>query len=100
MLLVVGCRERNRFHAHQSRMRRKSLTFDLHTQVASLREENARLRKLIGEDKAMAALEKIRSDSHSRFVQALQKPQNRRLRKRAVNFLKKLQKDIPENTAC
>lgn len=78
-------------------MRRKCLTHDLQTQLASLREENARLRSLIGEDKAMVALEKIRSDSHRRFVNALQKPQNRRLRKRAVNFLKKLQKDIPES---
>jgi hypothetical protein len=97
------CRERNRYHAHQSRMRRKSLTHDFQTQIVSLREENAKLRKLIGEDQAMAALEKMRLKSHQCFIQALQKPQNRRLRKRAVNFLKKLPKDMvifPDNNAA
>ncbi|KAG7370596.1 bZIP basic region leucine zipper domain containing protein [Nitzschia inconspicua] len=89
-------RLRNRFHAHQSRMRRKSMTSDLHLRLSTLREENNRLKAMIGKDKAEAALERSRIVSHDRFVNALKQPKNRRLRKRTVNFLKKLQKNLPE----
>ncbi|KAG7344510.1 bZIP basic region leucine zipper domain containing protein [Nitzschia inconspicua] len=89
-------RQRNRFHAHQSRMRRKSMTSDLHLRLSALREENNRLKAMIGKDKAEAALERSRMVSHDRFVRALKQPKNRRLKKRTVNFLKKLQKNLPE----
>jgi hypothetical protein len=79
-------------------MRRKSLTSDLQMAAAALREENMRLKERIGQDQANAALERGRLQSHERFINALKQPENRRLRKRAVNVLKKLQKDIPEPT--
>jgi hypothetical protein len=42
-------KERNRLHAHKSRIRRKNLTHDLHEAITTLQEENSLLRKFISQ---------------------------------------------------
>jgi Basic region leucine zipper len=94
-------RQRNRFHAHQSRIRRKGLTHDLQSALEELRRENHMLRSQIaqrcgGSDGgAQQIIDQQRANHTLSFIQQLQVPKNRIVKGKTLRFLRRLQKNLP-----
>ena len=93
-------RARNREHARRSRQRKKDLTGVLQQSLQDLQEENAKLRSqifaIIGQKKAESMITDRLAKPTERFVEALQRPENRVVDKETLSFLQGLRKKLPK----
>jgi hypothetical protein len=96
-------KDRNRFHAQMSRMRRKSLQQEMQETLTRLHHENALLRCHIatrpGHTGKADRMIQAQKDLHtSLFVAQLQQPKHRIVKGKTLRFLKRLRKNLPAST--
>jgi biopolymer transport protein ExbD len=88
-------KERNRIHAHQSRIRRKTLTQDLQTTMAKIQNENTMLRNFItrklSQTNVNDLLQEQRIKATQHFVeQFCRDPTNRIVKGKTLRYLRSL----------